>query len=99
MIFLAIVVSSLPFVLKTQVGASDDCVDGSKGWEIGSILGRRLVLWWRLGWVIWFYFWLSWLGVRCGICYLQGCRKVGDYWLGCVDLACMWGVVVWLVIW
>jgi hypothetical protein len=30
MIYLAIVVSSLPFVLKTQVGASGDCVDGSE---------------------------------------------------------------------
>jgi hypothetical protein len=23
---------------------------------------------------------------------------VSDNWLGCVDLACMWGVVIWLVI-
>jgi hypothetical protein len=31
MIYLAIVVSSLPFILETQVGASSDCVDGSEG--------------------------------------------------------------------
>jgi hypothetical protein len=30
---------SLPFVLKTQVGASSDCVDGPKGWEIGALMG------------------------------------------------------------
>jgi hypothetical protein len=30
---------------------------------------------------------------------LQGCHRVGDGWLGCVDLACMQGVVVCLVIW
>jgi hypothetical protein len=52
MIYLAIVLSSLPLVLKTQVGASGDCVDGSKGWKIGALLGRFLVLWWRLGWVV-----------------------------------------------
>jgi hypothetical protein len=63
MIYLAIVVSSLSFVLKTQVVASGDCVDGFEGWEIGALMGRLLVLWWRLRWVIWFYFWLSWLGI------------------------------------
>jgi hypothetical protein len=66
----AIVVLSLPFVLETQVGASGDCVDGSEGWEIGAFLGRLLVLWWRLGWVIWFCFLLNWLGVHYRICYL-----------------------------
>jgi hypothetical protein len=74
MIYLAIVVSSQPFPLKTQVGAFGDCVDDSESWEIGALLGRLLVLWWRLGWVIWF----SWLGVCYGICYLQGCGRVGD---------------------
>jgi hypothetical protein len=39
------------------------------------------------------------LGVHCRICYLQGCRRVSDGWLSCVDLACMWGVFVWLVVW
>jgi hypothetical protein len=24
---------------------------------------------------------------------------VGDGWLGCVSLTCVWSVVVWLVIW
>jgi hypothetical protein len=28
-----------------------------------------------------------------------GGRRIGDCWLGCMDLTCMWGVVVWLVIW
>jgi hypothetical protein len=28
-----------------------------------------------------------------------GCRRVGDGWLSCVDLACICGVVLWLVIW
>jgi hypothetical protein len=45
MIYLAIVVLSLFFVLKTQVGASGDCVDGFEGWKIGALLGRLLVLW------------------------------------------------------
>jgi hypothetical protein len=49
MIYLTIVVSSLPFILETQVGAFGDCVDGFEGWEIGVLLGRFLVLWWRLG--------------------------------------------------
>jgi hypothetical protein len=98
-IYLAIVVSSLFFVLETQVGASGDCVDGSDGWNIGALLGRLLVLWWRLGWIVWFYFSLGWLGICCGICYLQGCLRVGDGWLGCADLACMRRVVVWLVVW
>jgi hypothetical protein len=39
------------------------------------------------------------VGCQCGICYLQGCRRVGDGWLSCVDLACICGVVLWLVIW
>jgi hypothetical protein len=46
---LVIVLSSLPFILETQVGAFGDCVDGFKGWEISALLGRFLVLWWRLG--------------------------------------------------
>jgi hypothetical protein len=74
-------------------------VDCSKGWKICALLGRLLVLWWRLRWIVWFYFWLGRLGIRCGICYLQGCRRVGDGWLGCVDLARMQGVVVRLAIW
>jgi hypothetical protein len=99
MIYLAIILSSLPLVLKTQVGAFGDCVDGSEGWEIGALLERFLLLWWRWRWVIWLYFWLDCLGAHCGICYLQGCRRVSDGWLGCLDLTCMWGVVVWMAIW
>jgi hypothetical protein len=49
MIYLAIVLSSLPLVLKTQVGASGDCVDGSKGWKMCALLERFLVLRWRWG--------------------------------------------------
>jgi hypothetical protein len=45
MIYLVIVLSSLPLVLETQVGASGDCVDDSKGWKIGILLGRFLILW------------------------------------------------------
>jgi hypothetical protein len=72
MMYLVIVVSSVPFILKTQVGASGDCVDDSEGWKIGALLGRLLVLWWRLGWVIWFCFWLSWLGVNVGYVICRG---------------------------
>jgi hypothetical protein len=78
MIYLAIVLSPLSFILETQVGSSGDCMNGSEGWQIGALRGRFLVLWWGLGWVIWLYFWLNWLGARCGICYLQGCRSVRD---------------------
>jgi hypothetical protein len=63
-IYLEIVVSSLFFVLEAQVGASGDCVDGSEGWKIDALLGRLLVLRWRLGWIVWFCFWLGWLGIR-----------------------------------
>jgi hypothetical protein len=97
MIYLAIVLSSLSLVLETQVGASGDCVDGFEGWKISALLESFLVLWWRWGWVVWLCFWLDCLGVHCGICYLQGCRRVSDGWLGCVDLVCMWSVGVWLV--
>jgi hypothetical protein len=62
MIYLAIVLSSLPLVLETQVGASSDCVDDSEGWEIGALLGRFLILWWRRGRVVWLYFLVSLLG-------------------------------------
>jgi hypothetical protein len=99
MIYLVILLSPLPFILKTQVGSSGNCVDASGGWEIGVLLGRFLVLQWGLGWVVCLYFWLNWLGARCGICCLQGCRGVSDGWLGCVDLVCMLGVVIWLVVW
>jgi hypothetical protein len=44
MIYLVIILSSLPLVLETQVGASSDCVDGSEGCEIGALLGRYFVL-------------------------------------------------------
>jgi hypothetical protein len=27
-----------------------------------------------------------------------GGRRVGDGWLGCMGLACVWGVVVWRVV-
>jgi hypothetical protein len=58
MIYLAIVLLSLPLVLEIQVGASGDCVDGFEGWQTGALLGRFLVLWWRCGcgWVVWLYF-------------------------------------------
>jgi hypothetical protein len=99
MIYLAIILSPLSFIHETQVGSFGDCVNGSEGWEIGALLGRFLVLWWGLGWVIWPCFWLNCLSARCGICYLQGCRRVSDGSLGCVDLVCMLGVVIWLIIW
>jgi hypothetical protein len=63
-IYLAIVLLSLPLVLKIQVGASSDCVDSSKDWKIGALLGRFLILWWRWGWVVWLYFcWIAWVFV------------------------------------
>jgi hypothetical protein len=70
MIYLVIVLSSMSLFLKTQVGTSGDCVDGFEGWEIGALMGRFLVLWWRWGWVIWLCFWLDYLGACCEICYL-----------------------------
>jgi hypothetical protein len=42
-----IVLSLLPLVFETQVGTSGDGVYSSEGWEIGGLLGRLLVLWWR----------------------------------------------------
>jgi hypothetical protein len=47
MIDLVVVLSLLPLVLKIQVGASDDGVYSSEGWENGGLLERLLVLWWR----------------------------------------------------
>jgi hypothetical protein len=38
MIDLTPVLLFLSFVLEIQVGASSDCMDGSKGWEIGTLL-------------------------------------------------------------
>jgi hypothetical protein len=29
---------------------------------------------------------------------LSQCQRVNDYRLGCVDLACVWCVIVWLVV-
>jgi hypothetical protein len=62
MIYLAIVLSFLPLILETQVGASDDCVDGSQGWKIDALLERFLVLWrWGglfgsvFGWIAWVF--------------------------------------------
>jgi hypothetical protein len=37
---LAVVLSFMSFVFEILVGAFGDCVDGSKGWEIGALLGR-----------------------------------------------------------
>jgi hypothetical protein len=97
MIYLAIVLSSLPLVLKTQVVASGDCADGSVGWEIGALLGRILILWWRWGWVVWLCFWLfvgvlkgrSWLAGLFGFRLYVGCnfmtgsmaKEICDSWL------------------
>jgi hypothetical protein len=50
-----------------------------------------LVLWWG-GTGLGSIFWLNCLGVRCGICYFQRWRRVGDGWLGYVSLTCMCGV-------
>jgi hypothetical protein len=44
---LAIMLLLLSLVFKVQVGASNDGVYGSEGWEIGNLLGRLLVLLWR----------------------------------------------------
>jgi hypothetical protein len=33
------------------------------------------------------------------VCYLQWWQRISDGGLGCVGLAYVWGVVVWLVIW
>jgi hypothetical protein len=59
MIYFVMVVSSLFFVIESQFGAAGDCVDGSEGWEIGALLDRLLILWWRLRWIVWFCFWLG----------------------------------------
>jgi hypothetical protein len=44
---MATVLSLLPLVLETRVGASEDGVYGSECWEIGGLLRRLLVLRWR----------------------------------------------------
>jgi hypothetical protein len=44
MIHLEVILSFLHLVLKILVGASGDFVNGSKGSEIGVLLGRFLVL-------------------------------------------------------
>jgi hypothetical protein len=98
MIDLAIALSLLPLILKTQAGTSGDDVYGSEGWEIGGLLGRLLVLWWRWRWVACLCFGLGCLRACSGIRYLQRLRRVSDCWLGCVHLGCMHGVVVWLVV-
>jgi hypothetical protein len=38
MIDLTVVLSFQSFVLEIQVGASSDCMDGSKGWKIATLL-------------------------------------------------------------
>jgi hypothetical protein len=43
----AVVLSFLPFIFKIQVGDSGDSMDSSEGWEIGALLQRLLILWWR----------------------------------------------------
>jgi hypothetical protein len=48
---LAIMVSLLSLVFKIQVGASGDGVYGSKGCEIGGLVGRLLGLLLRWWWV------------------------------------------------
>jgi hypothetical protein len=98
MIDMAIVLSLLPLVFETQFGTSGDGVYSSEGWEIGGLLGRLLILWWRWRWVAWLCFGLGYLRACGGVRYLQQWRRVSDCWLGCVDLACMRGVVVWLVV-
>jgi hypothetical protein len=67
---LAIVLSLLPLVLETQVGASGDGVSGFKCWEIGGLLRRLLVLRWRWGGLFGSIFgWIAWvLVVRYVIC-------------------------------
>jgi hypothetical protein len=95
---LVIVLSPLPLVLKIQIGTSGDGVYSSKGWETGGLLGGFLILWWGWKWVIWLCLWLGCLRACGRIFYLQRCWRVSDCQLGCVDLVCVWCVIVWPVV-
>jgi hypothetical protein len=44
MVNLTVIFSLLPLVLKVQLGASDDCVDGFECWKIVVLLRGFLVL-------------------------------------------------------
>jgi hypothetical protein len=77
MIYLAIVLSSLPLVLETQVGAFDDCMDGSKGWEIGTLFDSvfgSIACVFAVGYVICkgvegyvIVGWVVWIWLICGV--------------------------------
>jgi hypothetical protein len=95
---LVIVLSSLPLVFKTQVGTSGDGVYSSEGWETGVLLEGFLIVWWRWRWVARLYLWFGCLRACGGIRYLWRCQRVSDCQLGCMDLACVRCVIVWLVV-
>jgi hypothetical protein len=93
---LVIVLSPLPLVFKTQVGTSGDGVYSSEGWKTGGLLGGFLIVQWR--WVVRLYLWLGCLRACSEIRYLQRCQRISDCRLECVDSACVWCVIVWLIV-
>jgi hypothetical protein len=87
MINLAIVLSHLPLVLGTEVGASGDGVYSSKCWKIGALLRRLLVLRWRGGLFSSVYGWIVWMLV-VGYVICKGAK-------GYVIVG--WGMWAWLI--
>jgi hypothetical protein len=73
-------------------------VDGSEGWETGCLLGGILIWGWWWRWVVQLRFWLRCFLNSGWVRYLQRCLRIGDYWLWCMDLACVWRIIVWLVV-
>jgi hypothetical protein len=73
-------------------------VNGSKGQEIGVLLGGFYGLWrwWKC---IRFWFWLDCLGALHRVGYMKWRRGVGDGRMSVMSLARVWGVVIWLVVW
>jgi hypothetical protein len=84
---LAIVLSPLPHVFKTQVGTFGDGVYSFESWETGSLLGGFLIVQWRWRWVVQLCLWLGCLRACNGIHYLQRCRRVKS---GNVSLSYCW---------
>jgi hypothetical protein len=70
MVNLVVVFSLLSFVLEVHIGASSNCVDGSKGWEIVALLQRFWVLCRRRRQCVRLRLWLDCLGADSGVCYL-----------------------------
>jgi hypothetical protein len=73
-------------------------MNGSEDWKSGCLLGGILIWGWGWRWVVRLRFWLRCLRACGWVCYLQRCWRIGDCWLWCMDLACVWHIDVWLVV-